>query len=75
MTISSDKFKVLQYGKELDWNQEVLKIIGTIGTDLLEKRIIRLNFKEGYGLFDVNENQDGLSTLEFEKRRQLIPSK
>jgi hypothetical protein len=41
----------------------------------LEKRIITLNFKNGYGLFDVNENQDGLSTLEFEKRRQLIPSK
>jgi hypothetical protein len=41
----------------------------------LEKRIIRLNFKNGYGLFDVNENQDGFSTFEFEKRRQLIPLK
>jgi hypothetical protein len=46
-----------------------------MGTDLLEKRIITLNFKEGYCLFDVNENQDGFLAFKFEKRRLLFPSK
>jgi hypothetical protein len=75
MTISSDKFEVLHYGNGVKWDQEAINVIGTLGTDLLEKRRITLNFKEDYCLFDVNGNQNGFTAFEFEKRRLLFPAK
>jgi hypothetical protein len=75
MKVSSDTFKVLTYGKVIEWKIEATNIIGTIGTDLLEKRQITLNFKEDYCLFDINENKNGFTAFEFEKRRLLFPAK
>jgi hypothetical protein len=80
MTVSSEKFTVINYGKSVNWDDsEVKNIIGTIGTDLLEKRITILNFKEGRISFQ--ERMPGLtaqhqfSNFKFNKRRILLPAK
>jgi hypothetical protein len=74
MRVSSTQFKALNYGKEVNSNQDAVNIIGTLGTDLLEKRRIILNFKENYCQFDTAENEDGFQDFEFEKRRILLPA-
>lgn len=75
MKISSDKFKVLNYGEVADLIDESIIIIGTIGTDLLEKKTIKLNFKDNYCLFNNELLTDGFTSFDFKKRRILFPSK
>lgn len=46
MNVKSQNFEVLNYGDKVDFdNPDSENIIGTIGTDLLEKRIVILDFK------------------------------
>ena len=75
MTLSSTTFKILNYGAPVDWEKDSIAIIGTIGTDLLEKRFTTLNFKENYCSFTTNASTDGFATFAFEKRRLLFPAK
>lgn len=74
MKISSDKFKLIKYGEVADLDNEI-NIIGTIGTDLLEKKLITLNFTENYCLFNDDQFTDGFTSFDFEKRRILLPAK
>ncbi|GIJ93222.1 hypothetical protein CAPN001_06400 [Capnocytophaga stomatis] len=70
--ISSDKFKVLNYGDKTD----TLKIIGTIGSDILENRITVLNFKENLLEFNIDKMptnfENKLSDFQFKKRKIII---
>lgn len=70
--ISSDKFRVLNYGDKTD----TLKIIGTIGSDILENRITVLNFKENFLEFNIhkvpNKFENKLSDFQFKKRKIII---
>ena len=59
MEISSNKFKVIDYGKEIDWEQKEVNIIGTIGTDLLERRLTTINFKKNYCSFSNSISLSG----------------
>ncbi len=75
MKISSDIFEVLDYGSKVDFeNPDARNIIGTIGTDLLEKRIIALDFKNGSCSFFQTMEERDFSKFEFKKRRILIPA-
>ena len=74
MVISSTKFKILNYGKEINCEKNAVNIIGTIGTDLLEKRTITLSFKEDQCLFTNNLSSDGFTAFDFKKRRILFPA-
>ncbi len=74
MNILSDKFKV--YNVKKSWNRtDSIKIIGTIGTDLMEKRTTVLNFKENFVSFKTESLQKSDSDFEFRKRRILFPIK
>lgn len=74
MEIKSDKFMV--YNVKTNWTKtDSIKIIGTIGTDLMEKRTTTLNFKESFVVFDTTKLQKLNSDFEFKKRRILIPVK
>ncbi len=72
MKISSDKFRVLNVKRS--WAPtDSTKIIGTIGTDLMEKRTTTLNFKEDFISFHLGKLDDVGSDFKFTKRRILIP--
>lgn len=75
MTVSSDKFKVLSYGEVANLDKEGINIIGTIGTDLLEKKLTILNFKDNYCLFSNDKLADGFTSFDFKKRKILLPAK
>ncbi|WP_370033177.1 hypothetical protein [Flavobacterium sp. 28YEA47A] len=75
MKVSSDVFEVLDYGSKIDFeNPNTRNIIGTIGTDLLEKRIITLDFKNSRCSFSKTMEESDFSKFEFKKRRILIPA-
>jgi len=75
MKISSGAFEVLDYGSKADFeNPNARNIIGTIGTDLLEKRIITLDFKNRRCSFSKTMKGNDFSKFEFKKRRILIPA-
>ncbi|KMQ64193.1 hypothetical protein ACM39_16850 [Chryseobacterium sp. FH2] len=76
MHISSPDFGMIDYGNRIDLeNPETKNIIGTIGSDLMEKRIIILNFKDTIASFTDKINEKGWSTFEFKKRKILLPAK
>jgi hypothetical protein len=75
MSITSDRFELLNYGRAIHPdNTEAVHIIGTIGTDLLEKRIMILDFKNTVCSFVENIDEKGFETFEFKKRKILFPS-
>ncbi len=76
MKVYSSIFQVLNYGSTIDFdNPNSENIIGTIGTDLLEKRITILDFKNSKCSFIEQIQEKNFTSLEFKKRKILIPSK
>ncbi|MDQ6527719.1 hypothetical protein [Flavobacterium sp. LHD-85] len=75
MNVFSNTFEVLNYGEKIDFdNPYAENIIGTIGTDLLEKRITVLDFKTNQCSFIEKIKEDDFTDFEFKKRKILIPS-
>ncbi len=76
LLVKSNKFQLIDYGQKVDFeNPESINIIGTIGTDLLEKRITTLDFKNAICSFTENVDNSNFEDLEFKKRKILIPAK
>lgn len=76
LNISSKKFQLLDYGKKADLqNPDSVDIIGTIGTDLLEKRTVSLDFRNNTCAFTENEIENGFTKFEFKKRKLLFTAK
>lgn len=75
MNVASNDFEVLDYGEKISFdNPDAENIIGTIGTDLLEKRITILDFKNNQCSFIEKIKEDAFTDFEFKKRKILIPS-
>ncbi|MDF3027539.1 MAG: hypothetical protein K0S23_1846 [Fluviicola sp.] len=72
--ISSDTFKIYNSGDDTDTNS--LKIIGTIGTDILENRRTIINFKENYLALNLSkvptQFKPNLFYFEFKKRKIIL---
>lgn len=76
MNIISSNFEVLNYGNKVDFdNPNAENIIGTIGTDLLEKRITILDFTQNHISFTNQINENDFVNFEFKKRKILISAK
>ena len=75
MQVTSDRFTVLDYGNKIDIEHpDTDNIIGTIGTDLLEKRTIVLDFKNNVCSFTADLRDGEFTGLEFKKRRIIFPA-
>lgn len=75
MQVTSDRFSVIDYGDSIDTtNPNIPIIIGTIGTDLLEKRMISLDFKQHSCSFTSAVPDDTFMVFEFKKRKILLPA-
>ncbi|MNK68712.1 hypothetical protein D3C87_880810 [compost metagenome] len=75
MNVASNTFEVLDYGEKINVdNPNAENIIGTIGTDLLEKRITILDFKNNQCSFIEKIQEEDFVDFEFKKRKILIPS-
>jgi len=75
MNVASKTFSLLKYGDSIDFNNpDALNVIGTIGTDLLEKRVTVLDFKNNTCSFIKDISTNGFEDFEFKKRRIIIPA-
>lgn len=80
LTVSSTQFDMIEYGEAINTNTpDSIHIIGTIGADLMEKRITVLDFKNNSCTF-TNAMPDGieeaaLQPFKFNKRRIMLPGK
>lgn len=72
--ISSDKFILLHQGKKHD--KDSLKIIGTLGADILENNKTLINFKENYLVFNLSKTpsqyNNQLIDFKFKKRKIIL---
>jgi len=72
--ITSDKFKIYNQGN--DKRNDSLKIIGTVGSDILEDRKTLINFKENYIVLNLskipNQFQTKLFDFKFKKRKIIF---
>ncbi|KIC63779.1 hypothetical protein [Chryseobacterium taiwanense] len=72
--ISSEKFILLHQGKE--HRQDSLKIIGTLGADILENNKTLINFKENYLVFNLSkipsQYNNQLMDFTFKKRKIIL---
>lgn len=75
--ISSNRFKI--FTKEKNEEKDTIKIIGTIGSDVLEDRKTVINFKSNQIVFNLNqipiEFKNQLFDFKFKKRRIIISGK
>lgn len=73
--ISSDNFKIFN-NKEKENTNDSIKIIGTLGADILENRKTIINFKENHLVFDVSKAPVGFRNksidFKFKKRKVII---
>ena len=71
--VSADKFKVISHGTA---RENGVKIIGTLGADVLENRKTIINFKENYLVFNLSkvpiEFRNKLFEFEFKKRKIIL---
>ncbi len=71
--ITSDKFKIYNHGNN---NDDPIKIIGTIGADILENRKTIINFKENYITLNLSkvpsQFRPKLFDFKFKKRKIII---
>lgn len=74
MTVSSESFELLDYGNNVDFETpNTENIIGTIGTDLFEKRKVEIDFKNKRISLLEKIDDKGFSTFEFKKRKIIFP--
>jgi len=72
--IASDRFKIYEMGNDI--KNDSIKIIGTIGADILENRKSLINFKESFVLLNLTKVpvsfQNNLQDFEFRKRKIIM---
>lgn len=72
--IASDKFKIYEMGNDI--KKDSIKIIGTIGADILENRKTLINFKDSFISLNLMKTpssfQNNLVDFEFKKRKIIL---
>lgn len=72
--VSSNQFKIISINKNND--KDSIKIIGTIGSDLLDQKKTIINFKENYVVFNILKEPKSFSSakldFKFKKRKIII---
>jgi len=75
--VTSDKFRVTDIGENSD-KKDSLKVIGTLGADILEDRKTLINFRENNIVFNLAGTPVGLgknlTDFTFKKRHIIIPA-
>lgn len=75
--VFSNNFKTIDYGEKINASDSI-KLIGTIGSDILEVSKTLINFRENYIVFNLNKTpknfNNKLFDFKFKKRRIIIPA-
>lgn len=77
MNIEADSLRLVNYGNPIDWSKPKMKVIGTIGSDLVEKIFTGIDFKHSLLHLLVSPPDSLLNSplsipFEFKERRTMI---
>jgi hypothetical protein len=76
VSVSIDELRLLNYGQEMSWKDSPINIIGTLGADILEYKVVVLDFKDHFVRF-IDEFPKGIpkesiQDFEFNKRKVML---
>jgi len=76
MPVLANEISVQQHDSiGINWNRDAINIIGTLGTDLIDNKLIEINYPEKQLLIGAGEEEKPeWDQLIYEKRRILFPS-
>jgi len=76
LSVSVGEVKKLNYGKEIDWKPSAINIIGTLGSDILEHKVVVMDFRQHFICFNNTFPKDipdqSVQNFEFNKRRVML---
>lgn len=77
-TILAKEIAVQQFDStNLNWNKNAIEIIGTLGTDLIDNKVVLINYPKKYILITNNNGMEkggaAWSAFIYERRRILLP--
>lgn len=79
LSVSIPSMKRLNYGKEINWTPSAINIIGTLGSDILEHKVVIMDFKKQTIRFcDIFPNEipnESIQDFEFKKRKVMLNGK
>jgi hypothetical protein len=74
--VSMPEMKRINYGKAVEWNDSSVNIIGTLGSDIMEHKVIELDFKHHFvrftNAFPTEITKEFIQDFEFNKRRVML---
>lgn len=73
MKIKRAGFYLKEYGYSIKDKQ--YPIIGTLGSDILEKRVVEMDFEKGHCRFTLESPQEDWTPLSFDKRKLIFHAK
>ncbi|SMG37783.1 hypothetical protein SAMN05661096_02479 [Marivirga sericea] len=76
VSVSIPKVRRLNYGQEINWKGSDVNIIGTLGADILEHKVVLMDFKKNcIGLrntFPTEIPMESIQDFEFTKRKVML---
>ncbi len=79
VSVSVPIVKRINYGKAINWTPAAINIIGTLGSDILEHKVVVMNFKQHMvhfnNVFPKNITEESIQDFEFKKRKVMLNGK
>lgn len=75
--VLANEIALITLGKPIDWNKNGMEVIGTIGADFIENRIVIINYPEKFILLSNDSTHTAglpLSDFIFARRAILLPA-
>lgn len=79
VSVSIAVVKRINYGKEINWTPSSTNIIGTLGSDILEHKVVVFDFKQHIirfcNAFPKEITEESIQDFEFKKRKVMLNGK
>lgn len=74
--VSIPVVKRINYGKEINWTSSTINIIGTLGSDILEHKVVVFDYKQHIirfcNSFPKEIKKEAIQDFEFKKRKVML---
>ena len=79
VAVSTNDVRTLDYGAKIDLNSSAVNIIGTLGADILEHKVVAFDFKHHtihfLNTFPEEVKKESILPFQFRERKVLLPAK
>lgn len=76
ISVSANNIRRVNYGSKINWNASAINVIGTLGTDILEHKVVIMDFKKHFihfrNHFPKEVAVESIQDFQFKKRKVLL---